>query len=68
MKLNLSTLKVGDIIQVDCGYNGMIDMEDVTVVAIGQSIDLWDKALSRPYVVVKDRVGAQFSLNVDLFA
>lgn len=68
MKINLSTLRVGDVISVDCGYNGMINMEDVTVINIGQSIDLWNKEIMHPCVTVRDGAGETFSLNPDIFS
>ena len=68
MALKLSSLKVGDVISVDCGYCGIIDMADVTIICISQAIDLWGKALTRPHVVVRTGSGETFSLNPDIFA
>ena len=41
MKLKLSSLKVGDVIPVDVGYNGVIDMVDLPIVAISNGRNLW---------------------------
>ena len=68
MKIPLATLKVGDVISVDCGYHGMSSMEDVTVLHIEQSIDLWDKQLTQPCVTVRDGNGEVFSLIPDIFS
>jgi len=67
MKHNLSKLKVGSIIEVDCGYCGMIDMQPVTIVSIGTSTDLWDRTKTLPHVVVRTGGGETFSVQPDLF-
>jgi hypothetical protein len=67
MKIKLDTLKIGDVIEVDCGYFGMINMEEVTVVDIHPAIDLWDKEITYPCVTVKDSNGEIFSLRTDVF-
>lgn len=67
MKIKLSTLRVGDVIEIDCGYGPREDMQRVTVIDIGQSIDLWNKALTLPCITVRDSNGETFSVQPDLF-
>ena len=68
MKIKLSTLRVGDVIEIDCGYNGEPFMEPVIVIDISQSIDLWDEALTVPCVTVRDISGNVFNVVPELFS
>lgn len=68
MKHLLSNLKVGSVIEVDCGYCGMIDMQPVTIISIGTSTDLWDNTKTLPDVVVRTSRGDTFAVAPDLFA
>ena len=68
MKINASKLKTGDVIEVDCGYNGMIDMQPVTIISIGQCMDLWDNSKLVPHITVRTCNGEEFSLASDLIA
>ena len=68
MKIKLATIRVGDVIEIDSGYDGESFMEPVTVIRIDQSIDFWDKALSSPLVTVKDSSGNVFNVVPELFS
>jgi hypothetical protein len=42
--LFMKTPKIGDVIELDCGYDGMIDMQPCKVLRLYEATDLWNHA------------------------